>query len=56
MTVVNPWQWYCSTRTFSNSVESTLTVMALYFWPWAIMGDSERGQNNLLGRSKSVNK
>ncbi|KAG6038909.1 glycosylphosphatidylinositol anchor biosynthesis [Claviceps citrina] len=32
----NPWQWYCSTRTFSNSLEATLTVMALYYWPWGI--------------------
>lgn len=30
----SPWQWYCSTRTFSNSLETTLTVMALYYWPW----------------------
>ncbi|KAH6890485.1 family 22 glycosyltransferase [Thelonectria olida] len=34
----NPWQWYCSTRTFSNSLETTLTVMALYFWPWDLLG------------------
>ncbi|KHO00742.1 GPI mannosyltransferase [Metarhizium album ARSEF 1941] len=30
------WQWYCSTRTFSNSLETTLTVMALYYWPWPL--------------------
>ncbi|KAI5459888.1 GPI mannosyltransferase 3 [Mariannaea sp. PMI_226] len=34
----NPWQWYCATRTFSNSLEMTLTVMALYFWPWDVVG------------------
>lgn len=34
LTVVSPWQWFCSTRTFSNSLEMTLTVMALYGWPW----------------------
>jgi hypothetical protein len=41
MTVVNPWQWYCSTRTFSNSLETTLTIMALYHWPWSILGGSK---------------
>ncbi|WPG98321.1 glycosyltransferase family 22 protein [Acrodontium crateriforme] len=34
LTLCSPWQWFCSTRTLSNSVESTLTAMALYFWPW----------------------
>lgn len=40
LTVLNPWQWYCSTRTFSNSIETTLTAMALYHWPWSLLGDS----------------
>ncbi|KAK5024153.1 glycosylphosphatidylinositol anchor biosynthesis [Exophiala sideris] len=34
LTIVSPWQWFCSTRTFSNSLETTLTVIALYNWPW----------------------
>ncbi|MBE7181181.1 MAG: hypothetical protein INR71_08230 [Terriglobus roseus] len=34
MTVASPWQWFCSTRTFSNSIEAALTVAAFYFWPW----------------------
>lgn len=34
LTVVSPWQWFCSTRTFSNSMESALTIIALYNWPW----------------------
>lgn len=34
LTVVSPWQWFCSTRTFSNCIETTLTVIALYNWPW----------------------
>ncbi|KAJ5225500.1 GPI mannosyltransferase 3 [Penicillium chermesinum] len=33
-TVLSPWQWFCSTRTFSNCLETTLTVMALNYWPW----------------------
>ncbi|GAB1743893.1 hypothetical protein NU219Hw_g944t1 [Hortaea werneckii] len=34
LTVVSPWQWFCSVRTFSNSLETALTVFALYYWPW----------------------
>lgn len=34
MTILSPWQWFCSTRTFSNSLETTLTIAALYYWPW----------------------
>ena len=40
MTVLSPWQWYCSTRTFSNSLETTLTIAALCYWPWEILGDA----------------
>ncbi|KAL2399665.1 Glutamine-fructose-6-phosphate aminotransferase [isomerizing] [Exophiala dermatitidis] len=40
LTVVSPWQWFCSTRTFSNSLETTLTVVALYHWPWHRMSRS----------------
>ncbi|KAL1837393.1 hypothetical protein VTJ49DRAFT_3933 [Mycothermus thermophilus] len=41
MTVLNPWQWYCSTRTFSNSLETTLTIAALSYWPWELLADAE---------------
>ncbi|KAK2794137.1 glycosylphosphatidylinositol anchor biosynthesis [Onygenales sp. PD_12] len=34
LTVLSPWQWFCSTRTLSNCLETTLTVAALYLWPW----------------------
>jgi phosphatidylinositol glycan class B len=34
LTVVSPWQWFSSIRTFSNSLETTLTIIALYNWPW----------------------
>ena len=34
LTVLSPWQWFCSTRTLSNCWETTLTVAALYNWPW----------------------
>lgn len=29
LTVASPWQWFCSTRTFSNCIETTLTAVAL---------------------------
>ncbi|RPA81644.1 hypothetical protein BJ508DRAFT_238951 [Ascobolus immersus RN42] len=28
------FHWFCSTRTFSNSLETTLTAGALTYWPW----------------------
>ena len=34
LTAVSPWQAFCSVRTLSNSIETTLTVFALYLWPW----------------------
>ncbi|KAI9834849.1 MAG: hypothetical protein M1819_002757 [Sarea resinae] len=34
LTVCSPWQWFCSTRTLSNCLETTLTVTALALWPW----------------------
>ena len=44
MTVLNPWQWYCSTRTFSNSLETTLTIAALCYWPWGVLGDAQESK------------
>lgn len=34
LTVLSPWQWFCSTRTLSNCLETTLTIVALHNWPW----------------------
>ncbi|KAJ5610701.1 hypothetical protein N7510_007420 [Penicillium lagena] len=34
VTVLNPWQWFCSTRTLSNCLETTITIVALNLWPW----------------------
>ncbi|SMY29379.1 unnamed protein product [Zymoseptoria tritici ST99CH_1A5] len=34
LTLISPWQWFCSTRTFSNSLEATVTVVSLYLFPW----------------------
>jgi hypothetical protein len=40
MTVANPWQWFVSVRTFSNSLENALTVAALRYWPWELVVDT----------------
>lgn len=32
--MVSPWQWFVSTRTLSNCLETTLTIIALHQWPW----------------------
>ncbi|THC98116.1 hypothetical protein EYZ11_002404 [Aspergillus tanneri] len=34
LTVVSPWQWFCSTRTLSNCLENTITIVGLCLWPW----------------------
>ncbi|KAK3374956.1 Alg9-like mannosyltransferase family-domain-containing protein [Podospora didyma] len=55
MTVLNPWQWYCSTRTFSNSLETTLTIVALYYWPWELLEDSKKSKSMPLQSSRRIN-
>ncbi|KAI1393757.1 glycosyltransferase family 22 protein [Hypoxylon trugodes] len=42
-TLLNPWQWYTSTRTFSNCFETTLTATALYYFPWKLLGTEDDG-------------
>lgn len=54
VTVLNPWQWYCSTRTFSNSLEMTLTVMALNYWPWELVGDSSEAHGGFSARRERL--
>ncbi|KAJ8104615.1 hypothetical protein OPT61_g10662 [Boeremia exigua] len=34
LSVCSPWQWFCSTRTLSNCLETTLTSIAVCYWPW----------------------
>ncbi|KAI0115188.1 glycosyltransferase family 22 protein [Daldinia grandis] len=45
MALANPWQWYTSTRTFSNCFETTLTAAALYYWPWQLLGTEDDGNS-----------
>ncbi|ATY62109.1 Alg9-like mannosyltransferase [Cordyceps militaris] len=44
--LVSPWQWYCASRTFSNSLETTLTIMALSYWPWPLLGAATTTKEN----------
>ncbi|KKZ66620.1 hypothetical protein EMCG_00183 [[Emmonsia] crescens] len=44
LTVLSPWQWFCSTRTLSNCLETSLTIVALYLWPWEWPSESSSPQ------------
>ncbi|KAJ5914746.1 hypothetical protein N7504_003629 [Penicillium tannophilum] len=44
-TIINPWQWFCSTRTLSNCLETTLTIVALNKWPWQWLAGSPTGDS-----------
>ncbi|OAA71305.1 Alg9-like mannosyltransferase [Cordyceps fumosorosea ARSEF 2679] len=44
--LVSPWQWYCASRTFSNSLEASLTTMALSYWPWSLLGAATTTKEN----------
>jgi GPI mannosyltransferase 3 len=48
LTVFNPWQWFCSTRTLSNSLEAVLTVTALNFWPWKLTAGPRGGHKGSI--------
>ncbi|KAF9979283.1 hypothetical protein BGZ73_002552 [Actinomortierella ambigua] len=32
--VLSWWNFFCSTRTLANSLEASLTIVALYYWPF----------------------
>ncbi|KSA00156.1 GPI mannosyltransferase 3 [Debaryomyces fabryi] len=34
LSLLNPFNWYIITRSFSNSFEMVLTTVALTYWPW----------------------
>ena len=47
LTVLSPWNWFASTRTFSNSLETTLTIAAIHFWPWEwFLGSSQASEKS----------
>jgi phosphatidylinositol glycan class B len=56
LTLASPWQWFCSTRTFSNSLEATLTAGALVLFPWRFFlgGDPAKGSERKEERVSST--
>ncbi|KAK6334110.1 glycosylphosphatidylinositol anchor biosynthesis [Orbilia brochopaga] len=34
LSLCSAWNWFCSARTFSNCLETTLTVVGMTYWPW----------------------
>lgn len=40
LSLCSPWQWFCSTRTLSNCLETTITLIAVYHWPWQLPGSA----------------
>ncbi|KAI6899856.1 glycosyltransferase family 22 protein [Hortaea werneckii] len=56
LTAVSPWQWFCSVRTFSNSLETALTVFALYCWQWEwYSGLDEKKSDSWSSGSSTMN-
>ncbi|KAI5360098.1 Putative GPI mannosyltransferase [Septoria linicola] len=57
LTVLSPWQWFCSVRPFSNSLEATLTALSLSSFPWSRFLEpnvrQEKGHKAVPRHSKS---
>nr|POE52157.1 gpi mannosyltransferase 3 [Quercus suber] len=54
ITITSPWQWFCSVRTFSNSLETTLTILGLTYWPWTWTSLQSEGQQPLQTSSNDL--
>ena len=55
----SPWQWFCSTRTLSNCLETTYTIIALESWPWKwslSTHDRETTVDKKLGNEENAQK
>ena len=50
LAVLSPWSWFAGTRTFSNSLETTLTILAISQWPWE--WSLEHGEDDTSGKKK----
>jgi phosphatidylinositol glycan class B len=50
LTVLSPWQWFCSTRTLSNCLETTITIVALNLWPWEWATEAARARPTNVNR------
>ncbi|KAI4612615.1 uncharacterized protein J4E87_010167 [Alternaria ethzedia] len=47
LSVCSPWQWFCATRTLSNCLETTITSVAIYYWPWQGAATASKGQTHI---------
>ncbi|KAJ5980296.1 GPI mannosyltransferase [Penicillium waksmanii] len=57
VTLLSPWQWFCSTRTLSNCLETTITIVALDLWPWQwSAGRSSSGDSRKDGRGTAADR
>ncbi|KAF2673717.1 hypothetical protein BT63DRAFT_410684 [Microthyrium microscopicum] len=56
LSLVSPWQFFCSVRTFSNSIETSLTALALSLWPWNLISLSNRNNVRTPKYEDSLNK
>lgn len=36
------FHYFCATRTFSNSLETSVTAMALCYWPWGLTKEAPK--------------
>ncbi|KAK3818018.1 MAG: Alg9-like mannosyltransferase family-domain-containing protein [Linnemannia elongata] len=46
LTAASWWNFFCSTRTLANSMEASLTIVAIYYWPF-IGSPSGKAKGNL---------
>ncbi|KAF3929036.1 hypothetical protein ABW20_dc0102410 [Dactylellina cionopaga] len=48
------WNWFCSTRTFSNCFETTLTIVGMNYWPWRTFNASKERDSNSPNRDLTL--
>ncbi|RPA94437.1 hypothetical protein L873DRAFT_1701069 [Choiromyces venosus 120613-1] len=46
--VGSAFHFFCSTRTFSNSLETSITIIALYYWPWPQLITKKRDTKSVV--------
>lgn len=42
LSVMSSFNWFCFTRTFSNTFELNLTMIALSYWPWTFLNTGKQ--------------
>ncbi|KAF2441939.1 glycosyltransferase family 22 protein [Karstenula rhodostoma CBS 690.94] len=56
LSVCSPWQWFCATRTLSNCLETAVTAVAVYHWPWHSPGSAshDKKQPKIAGQDSPL--